>query len=203
MPGYGWCLTVALLATSPAPLPNVETQEGCREVKAMAAMTMARSRGALETLRLEGGTGYRARLVYAIRRFELNKKDRDAAASVLALIPRDANEDSVLHDFEYTLCQEETDRELTALAKFGGRLPAILAEAVLLAPARMTEYVAYSIPSVRDPHSDYATQMESVCRANHRDFVSAVDALAPREKRWFVTRVLNPNGCKALALPER
>jgi hypothetical protein len=71
-----------------------------------------------------------------------------------------------------------------------------------MAPAKIPEYVAYSVTSVQDPHSDYAVQMQKVCKARHTEFFDAVTKL-PREKRdRFLKYVFDLDGCNALTLPE-
>jgi hypothetical protein len=66
----------------------------------------------------------------------------------------------------------------------------------------LPRYVAYASISVHDPHSDYAVQMQAVCRAKHSEFVKAVERLQKDQRDWFVKHVFNPEGCHALALRE-
>jgi hypothetical protein len=88
------------------------------------------------------------------------------------------------------------------LAQLEERIPRDLTRAVLMVPAKIPEYVAYSVTSVEDPHSDYAIQMQKVCRAKHDLFFDAVTKL-PREKRdRFLKYVFDLDGCNALSLPE-
>jgi hypothetical protein len=83
-----------------------------------------------------------------------------------------------------------------------GRLPRDLTRAVLLAPDRIPEYVAYSITSVQDLHSDYAMQMQKVCRAKHSQFIKAVMELPEEKRDQFLKYIFDPEGCNALTLPE-
>jgi hypothetical protein len=88
------------------------------------------------------------------------------------------------------------------LAQLAERLPRDLTRAVLMVSGKIPEYVTYSITSVEDPHSDYAVQMEKVCKARHAEFFDAVTKL-PREKRdRFLKYVFDLDGCNALTLPE-
>jgi hypothetical protein len=94
-------------------------------------------------------------------------------------------------------CETESYHEMKMLAQLEERLPRDLARAVLMVPAKIPEYVAYSLTSVEDPHSDYALQMEKVCRAKHAEFFDAVAKL-PREKRdRFLKYVFDLDGCNA------
>jgi hypothetical protein len=91
---------------------------------------------------------------------------------------------------------------MKALNQVGERIPHDLTKAVLLAPEKIPEYVAYSISSVQDPHSDYALQMQKVCRARHSEFVDAVAKLPPEKKDRFLKYIFDLDGCNGLALPE-
>jgi hypothetical protein len=67
----------------------------------------------------------------------------------------------------------------------------------------MLAYVSYANTSSGYPDSDYAVQMQGVCRAKHREFVKAVDQLPPADKKWFLSSTFNPDGCHALYFPEQ
>jgi len=64
-------------------------------------------------------------------------------------------------------------------------------------------YVSYSLVAVGDPHSDYAVQMRRVCQHKHAGFIEAVKQLPPATEQFFASHVINPDGCKVLALPEK
>jgi hypothetical protein len=174
----------------------------CEDFTATAGMARAKSAAASTAWKRKSGDGCRAKIVFAFRCFELHPGDRGAAASVLDLIPHNEEEDSVLHTFGDFLCDAATDKDVDTLAGLGERLPPDLPRAVLLVPDKMLDYVSYSHVSVQDPHSDYAVQMQTVCRRRNREFVKAVNRLQPDEKNWFVSRIFNPERCRALALPE-
>jgi hypothetical protein len=79
----------------------------------------------------------------------------------------------------------------------------LLARAVLLVPDKMQDYVTYAYISIQNPESDYAIQMQKVCRVKHLEFVSAVDKMPLDDKKWFVAKIFNPDGCHPLAFPEQ
>jgi hypothetical protein len=91
---------------------------------------------------------------------------------------------------------------MKVLGQLGERLSRDLTRAVLLAPSKIPEYVAYSILSVQDPHSDYAMQMQKVCRVRHTEFLDAVAKLPSEKKEQFLNYIFDPDGCNALTLPE-
>ena len=77
-----------------------------------------------------------------------------------------------------------------------------LAGAVVIAPGRMQSYLAYSIIATDDPHSDYAVQMEYVCRKASKALTSTLARLADGDRQFITERLLNPRACVALRLPE-
>jgi len=101
-----------------------------------------------------------------------------------------------------SLCDDESVAEMFSLSRVRDRLGRDFARAVLLVPDMLPRYIAYAPVSVQDPHSDYAVQMQSVCRAKQPEFLRAVEGLPTDPRDWFVKHVLNPDGCHALALPE-
>lgn len=184
--------------------PLFAEKEQCNEIHAMALMATSKSVKSLAELRRKVGNSYRARIVFSFRFFELSGSDKDAAAVLLNLIPSDKEQDFVWHSFGQLLsCQSESEEDMEALGKLQVRLPGDLARAVLLVPDKMPEYVAYANMSSGYPDSDYAVQMQKVCRAKHKEFLRAVDHLSPDEKKWFLTSTFNPNGCRALHFPEQ
>ena len=179
----------------------VAQQPNCQEVAAMARMAKAASGAQLTTWKQKAGVGYRARLVFSSRMFELHS-DRRPAAALLDLIPQNEQQDSVWHTLGSFLCDAETFDDVKLLAKLQTRLPRDLARAVLLVPDKMFDYISYAYVSTQDPDSDYAVQMQSACRAKHGEFVAAVDRLLPEKRKWFVSKIFNPEGCHAIRLPE-
>jgi hypothetical protein len=190
----GLCLmSVAVLA---AQEPN------CREILAMAKMTHATNLAEIAVENEKAGHSYRAQVVLAARSFELRPEDKSDALALLNLIPQDDGQHTTWVTMGDSLCDDETVPEMKSMERLGKHLPRDLAKAVLLVPAKMPSYVGYASTSLGDPHSDYAVQMEAVCRANHQEFLNAVEALPADKREWFVKHVLNPGGCHALALPE-
>jgi hypothetical protein len=180
----------------PAQKPN------CGEIDAIAKMARAISTAELAAHKLNAGESYRAQLVYAAKLTELAPQRQDAAVLLLNLIPQDEQQQHVVMTLGEHHCETESYHEMKMLAQLEERLPRDLARAVLMVPAKIPEYVAYSVTSVEDPHSDYAVQMQKVCRAKHEEFYDAVTKL-PRDKRdRFLKYVFDLDGCNALTLPE-
>ncbi len=194
---------VVVLTLLFAPCKALLAQEqNCVEIDAMVKMARSISTAELAADQLKAGESYRARVVYAARRLELDPQDRNAAALLLKLIPQDDAQHLLLMALGDHLCSTESYSEMKSLGQIGEHLPRDMAKAVLLAPDKMAEYVAYSIASVQDLHSDYAMQMEKVCRSRHSEFIAAVAKLPPEKKEQFLKYIFDPDGCNALTLPE-
>lgn len=180
----------------PAEKPN------CGEIDAIAKMARAISTAELAAHKLDAGESYRAQLVYATKLSELAPQRQDAAVLLLSLIPKDDQQQQLLTTIGEHHCETESYHEMKMLMQLAERIPRDLTRAVLLVPDKIPDYIAYSLFSVQDPHSDYAVQMEKVCKARHAEFFEAVTKL-PREKRdRFLKYVFDLDGCNALTLPE-
>lgn len=177
-------------------------EPSCEQVASMASMARSRSSIALAVEKRKAGDSYRAQVVFASRLLELHPKEKSAAIQLLNLIPKDDAQQTTWMTLGDSLCSAETVADMKSLGRIGESLPRNLAKAVLLVPDKLPGYVSYASTSVRDPHSDYAVRMQTVCRAKHAEFVKAVEGLSTDKKDWFVRHVLNPEGCRALALPE-
>jgi hypothetical protein len=174
----------------------------CGEIEAIASMARAISTAELAEAKVKAGESYRAQFVYAAKQFELKPEKRDVALLLLDLIPKDDVQQQMLMTLGEHHCVTESYHEMKSLAQLVERLPHDLARAVQLVPAKIPEYVAYSITSVQDPHSDYAIQMQKVCHVRHSEFVAAVAKLPWQKKDRFLKYIFDPEACNALTLPE-
>jgi len=183
-------------------------EPGCLETSAMGRMARATSVAALKARKQEAGDSYRAQVIFAARMLEIDPHDKKSAELLLNLIPKniDGPEQAVWLELdELNLCPSGglPDSDLMPLFKLQYQLPRLLARAVLLVPDKMPEYVAYAYISIQNPDSDYTLQMKRVCRVEHANFLSAVGKLPPDDRKWFLAKIFNPNGCRALAFPEQ
>ena len=177
-------------------------ESSCVEISALARTARSRTLSQLIAEKLTAGNDYLARTVVASRLSELRPTDQRAAILLLDLIPQNGEQRLIWMTLGDSLCDSESISDMKSLGRLGENLPRNLAKAVLIAPDKMPNYVAFSLISVQDPHSDFAIQMQIVCRAEHSSFLRAVLALPSEEKVQFLKHVFNPKGCHALALPE-
>jgi hypothetical protein len=197
---FGLVLLFVLLfqASSAQDISNVP----CNQVHTIARISDANSLAMLAKIEKKARSSYRAEIVFAARSFELQPNDRRVAVLLLNLLPHDDTQHTILMTLGDSLCDGESVSEMKSLSRIGEHLARSFAKAVLLAPDMLPKYVAYASISVQDPHSDYAVQMQPVCRAKRSEFAKAVEGLPTDQRDWFVKHVFNPEGCRALALPE-
>ena len=196
---FKWLVGVAVCFASCWAL--LAQEPNCGEIAAMARMTRARSSAMLAAEKQRAEGSYRTQAVFAVRSFELHPT-KQSAAVLLHLIPKDDGQQTTWMTLGDSLCSGEPLADMKLLGRVRDALPHDLAKAVLLAPEMLPVYVAYALTSIQDPHSDYAVQMQTVCRVKHPEFVKSVEELPSDKKDWFIKHVLNPEGCHVLALPE-
>jgi len=175
-------------------------------------MARANSAASLAAERQKAREGYREQLVYAARKFELNRQDKLAALALLNLMPENAEQQGVLTTLASSMCDSEPVRDMVSLARLEDRLPHDFTSAVLLVPRKIQAYVFYGSVATGDPHSDFVLQMKRVCRVNHSAFISAIDSLGNGDRKeeyfdypsseWFRTKIFDPVGCHPLEFPE-
>jgi hypothetical protein len=176
--------------------------QSCTEILAEAEVVRAKSMQALSQAGKRAGGGYRASLVMAVRSFQLQPRSKEAAERLLTLIPTDDAQQEVVMTLGESLCDDETVADMKALARIRDGLPRELATAVILAPNLLPSYLRYATDAVLDPHSTYAVEMKRVCQKAHGDFIRALSQLAEDRRHAFTTEVMDPNGCRVIALPE-
>jgi hypothetical protein len=205
--------TFAVVIAGIAFCGSLSAQEpDCASIAALARMARASSTTSLVAEKQNAGEGYKMQLVYAARKLELVPKNKDAALSLLNLMPQNSEQQLILTTLGTSMCDSESTRDMTSLARIEDRLPHDFATAVLLVPQKIDAYVFYGSITVGDPHSDFVIQMKRVCRIYHGAFVGAVNKLGEgtREEetfsspssQWFRTKIFDPIGCRPLIFPE-
>jgi hypothetical protein len=174
----------------------------CSQVRLLARMAHTNSSPALKRLGALVDGSYRSKLIFAFRLFEIGPAETGSALKVIELIPRNQDQDAVWHSLEGPLCDQESVEDIKALGRLEARLPHDLAKAVDMHPDKMHDFVSYAYQSIQDPESDYAVQMQPVCRHHHGQFLNAVNQMTEKDRNWFAKKIFDPGGCRALALPE-
>jgi hypothetical protein len=173
----------------------------CNQLHAAAHIAGAKSLKALNEEKKGAPSGFVIEIVATFRAFELQPQSRTIAESLLRQIPKDETQQEVVSALDAAICDDESTAEMKALAHIKYGLPRLLARAAEVAPEFMKAYINYSSIAL-DPHSDYAVQMQRVCRNRPQQFRKAVAALSEADRKWFKTEVLDPKSCRAIAIPE-
>jgi hypothetical protein len=138
---------------------------------------------------------------------ELHPTSKAAAETLIGLLPNDGDDAGEAAWLDPVALQECPSggfsiHELDALFLLEDRLPKLVAKAVLLSPGKLPQVLARTQLFIT-PHSDFTVQMQPVCRRRHRAFQDAVNGFSPRDKEWFVTKIFNPESCRAIYFPEQ
>src|SRR6478752_4038583 len=159
-------------------------EPGCIEISRIAYLAKASSPKTLRRriYNSDDNDNYRTRLVLAARLLEIDPQNRDAANYLLNPLPKDefSPEQSAWLDLsELMQCPSGRvpDSDLKALDRLQNHLPRLAAQAAILVPEKMPEYVAYAFLSI-NPESDYAVRMQDVCRVRNKQFLTAFDGLS-------------------------
>jgi hypothetical protein len=196
-------LSVGLLSFSPCLLVVARAQdENCGQVITLKKIAEATSVASLKELARKAAQNYQLQVALAARRLELNPRSRDAASSFLALIPQNDDQHSAWITFGDSMCENESSHDMDILDRFGARLEHDLATAVILVPGKMPEYMEFAFESVGNPHSNYAVEMQRVCRKQHATLMREINALPPKDRTYLGQHILDAETCKALMLPE-
>lgn len=185
---------------------SIAEEPGCVAIGNMATMASAKTLAALTLSKQKAGNSYRAQLIFAARRLQLNASDKEAAAIFMALLPKTdlgPRQRIWLDLVQLDSCAigRVSINALKRLSILQDHLPRLAAKAVILVPDKMSAYVAYGLLATW-PDSDYAVQMRGVCRARHKQFVEAVNGLDVDDKKFFLSKIFNPEGCRTIFYPE-
>jgi hypothetical protein len=176
--------------------------EDCKTVTALARLARAKGPEELSAARDQAGEGYGARLVSAYRWFQLQPEIKGNAERLLGVIPKTDVEQEVVLALADSLCDQVSPADILALSRVREGLSRELTLAVMRAPDFLLTYVRYSFIAVKDPHSDYAAQMVTVCQKQRPAFLHAVAQLSDEDRRFLTNRILNVRNCAAIARSE-
>jgi hypothetical protein len=182
--------------------------KSCNETSAMARLARAPSAESLQAEKKQAGNTYRARLIYAARAIELDSTDKHAATLLLDLIPKGLKDPGQVFWVDLVRLQQCKSgqvslNDLKTLEHLQARLADDVSSAVLLVPAKMHEYIAYSFIAVLDPSSNYPEGMSRVCEADHFQFQASVEGLPASQRKQLERNILNPDSCRVLAIREQ
>jgi hypothetical protein len=196
-------LSLGLLSFLPCLQIMVRAQsQNCNQVNTLKKIAQTTSVVKLTELEQRAAQNYQLQVAFAARRLELDPKGRAAAASFLILIPKNVDQHGAWITFGDSMCDGESFQDMDLLDRFGSRLEHDLATAVLLVPEKMPDYVMFGFEALTNPHSNYAVEMQRVCRNQHAELMQAINALPSEDRTRLGHYILDVKTCKALRLPE-
>jgi len=187
-------------------MQDVVTMAGARSLRALDAAKARADKRALTADAEAAAEMSLARMVYAVRAFQLQPRSRQRAAALLATLPMEEKlleeqrtKEEQLFTIDAEPCDAAVEAGTQAVERIGRRLARDLARAAVLAPAQMGPYVAHAEYALENPRSDYAAGMAEVCRSRHAEFTKAVQERPAGFQQWLAASVLDPAACRALA----
>ena len=196
-------LSLGLLSFLPClQIVSPAQSQNCSQVITLRKIAQTTSVGGLAELEQKAAQNYQLQVAFAARRLELNPKSRASASSFLALIPKNVDQHVAWITFGESMCEDESFHDMDLLDRFGSKLEHDLATAVILVPGKMPDYVGFVFEALTDPHSNYAVEMQRVCRNKHAELMRAINALPSDDRTRLGHYILDVETCKALRLPE-
>ena len=89
-----------------------------------------------------------------------------------------------------------------SLGNIHDRWPKLVADAVILAPERMQNYVAYLPLATADMHSNFTGNAQRVCMKFPKQFRSALARLSQKDREYVRDKVFDAGHCRAIFVSE-
>jgi hypothetical protein len=132
------------------------------------------------------------RQISAMRRFQFSR-DRSSARVLLTLLPKTEGEFEKLYSLTAGGGQV-TDEMVSNLYERDWERS--VADAVLITPELLSDYLSYGGIAVSDVHSGYYEHVSRVCRANRKRFRETLATLPQDTRRYLTDHVVNPRTCE-------
>jgi hypothetical protein len=199
------CLTAALLVgafchsalaqepTPPRAAPDYKllTLIGrCADVKCLNAL-----RGQVRDSKL-------AKIVF-YEKWILLERSKVAAEGLLRNMPESESEQlqmTTLADWHEGATESKED--MASLAEIYETWPRSVADAAMVFPQYLPEYLRYGLLAPNDIHSNYTGNEERVCRADRAGFQAAFDRLDRKAQAYLRKYVFDPEKCRAIFIGE-
>lgn len=95
-----------------------------------------------------------------------------------------------------------SESAMLALGKIHDQWPKLAADAVILAPDGMKDYVAYLPLATIDPHSNFTGNAQRVCTRVPKQFRSALASLPQKDRDYVQDKVFDSVRCRAIFVSE-
>jgi len=176
--------------------------EDCQPVKMLATYVRNGSAQIPDMGAKDDSSRYLIQLVRAAHSFETTQKSKNRALALLDKLPKSEEQFVGWISLGDLLCDGEAVADMKVLGRLGDRLPRLVVRAVIEIPLRLPEVLRFALIARRDPHSDYAVQLQRLCKLQKRAFLAARESLTNTERGDFDFAVFDVRSCRAKALPE-
>ena len=95
-----------------------------------------------------------------------------------------------------------SDSAMLALGKIHDQWPKLVADAAILVPDGMKDYVAYLPLATIDPHSNFTGNAQRVCTRFPKQFRSALASLTQKDRDYIRDKVFDSDHCRAIFVSE-
>jgi hypothetical protein len=185
-----------------ASLASATPFEDCKPVEMLSAYVRSGSAQIPDLVAKDDSSRYLIQLVRAAHSFETAPKSKNRALELLDKLPQSEEQFVVWISLGDLLCDGEAIADMMTLGHLGDRLPRLVMRAVTQIPLRLPKVLRFALVARRDPHSDYAVQLQRLCKLRKRAFLEARESLTNTERRDFDSGVFDVRSCRAKALPE-
>ena len=96
----------------------------------------------------------------------------------------------------------ESKKDMASLAEIYETWPRSVADAAMVFPQYLPEYIRYGLLAPNDIHSNYTGNEERVCRADRAGFQAAFDRLDRKAQTYLRKYVFDPEKCRAIFVGE-
>jgi hypothetical protein len=180
------------------------TQTPVSAYRARTAMAQCRTVTALEKAHGKSGIHDKVtELVFFSRWLSLSPRNTAAARGLLQNIPATEKE------AEYLMTLSDPPEEISAsentmlaLGKLHDQWPKLVANAVILTPGSMQNYVSYLPLATIDPHSNFTGNAQRVCSKLLKEFRLALGNLSPKDRHYVRNKVFDADHCRPLFVSE-
>lgn len=143
-----------------------------------------------------------ARIVYYSKLIALSPSDAAAALGLLKNFPRSEDENGELIGLQMSMYDDETTRQMNAVAQIYWKFNQRLAQALRSHPQFLARFIKYGEIGFLDAQSDYPDWAARVCRRNPSAFLKAFSTLPSKDRSYIAEHIIQPRGCKQIAIPE-
>lgn len=143
-----------------------------------------------------------ARIVYYSKLLDISPSDSAAELGLLKNLPRTEETNEELISLQVSMYGDETTEQMNAAGRIYWKFNRILAQALRSHPQFLARFIKYGEIGFLDAQSDYPDWAARVCRRNPSAFLKAFSTLPSKDRGYIAKHIIQPRGCKQIAIPE-